>query len=48
MADVEHVAVAHDLHAVASSVEIGMTDELETVRFERAGERAHNVDSAAI
>ncbi len=32
--DVEHVAVPHDLHAVALAIEIGVADELEPASLE--------------
>jgi hypothetical protein len=41
VADVEDVAAPHDLHAIALAAEVGVADEFEAVRLERAGERAH-------
>ena len=38
---VEEVAVSHDLHAVALPRQIGVTDELEAARLERARQRTH-------
>ena len=41
VADVEHILAPHDLHAVAVSVEIAVSDELEAARFEHLGSVAH-------
>ena len=41
VADVENVAVPHDLHPVATTLEVGMADELEAALFQRARRCGH-------
>jgi hypothetical protein len=38
---IEHVAVPHDLHAIAFAAEIGVADELEAACLQGPGEGSH-------